>query len=87
MSEQQQSEQPDSRSAKTILHITSTNGKQSTFQGDLQALLLFYAHHPHLAHQLEGMHIAIERLEARNEESGGLHMKPEVSGWAVEGDR
>jgi mannose/fructose/N-acetylgalactosamine-specific phosphotransferase system component IID len=26
-------------------------------------LLVFYADHPHLAHQLEGMHIAIERKE------------------------
>jgi ferredoxin-NADP reductase len=63
MPEEQHSEQPNTRSTKTILHITSRNGEQSTFQGDLQALLLFYANHPHLAHQLDGMRIAIERVE------------------------
>ncbi|HLI90543.1 MAG TPA: hypothetical protein VKV37_17780 [Ktedonobacteraceae bacterium] len=63
MREDQQVEQPKSQSTNTVLHITSRDGQQFTFQGDLQALLVFYADHPHLAHQLEGMHIAIERKE------------------------
>jgi hypothetical protein len=68
MLEEQQPKQLNLRSPKTILHITSRDGQQSTFQGDLQALLLFYARHPHLAHQLEGMHVAIERLEGESRE-------------------
>ena len=67
MPEEQQPERPNSRNLNTVLHITSKNGEQCTFQGDLQALLVFYANHPHLAHQLEGMHIAIERRKGESE--------------------
>lgn len=60
LEEQQSSEQ---RRSNTILHITARTGQEVTFHRDLQELLIFYAHYPHLAHQLEGMRIAIERKD------------------------
>jgi mannose/fructose/N-acetylgalactosamine-specific phosphotransferase system component IID len=66
MGEEHKSSQP--QRSHTMLHITTRTGQQATFHGDLQALLLFYARHPDLAPQLEGMHIAIERKQERKQE-------------------